>query len=269
MAFLADDLVGAHQLEPLDDVEADTTEAEDHRVGARLHLGGVDDRADARRHAAADVADLLEGRVLADLGHGDLGEHRVVGERARAHVVEHRLAADLEAAGAVGHQPLALRRPDGLAEVGLPGRAVAALATLGRVQRDDVVALFERTDARPHVDDHAGPLVAEDGGEEPLRVSAAERERVGVADPRRLDLDHHLALLGALDLDLLDAEGLSCGGSDGGAGLHRCSPGVGVNRGDGPSRAARGSSPIGSRDRLDQGMGRWRPSWSVSSRCPC
>jgi hypothetical protein len=46
---------------PLDDVEADAAEAEHDRGGAGLHLGGVDHRADAGGHAAADVADLVEG----------------------------------------------------------------------------------------------------------------------------------------------------------------------------------------------------------------
>src|ERR1700678_402583 len=42
-------------------------------IGARLHLRRVDDRADTRRHAAADVAHLVKGRVLADLRDGDFG----------------------------------------------------------------------------------------------------------------------------------------------------------------------------------------------------
>src|SRR6185503_18078012 len=51
----ADDLVGPGQARPLDDVEADAPEAEHDDVGAGLDLGGVDDRADARGDAAADV----------------------------------------------------------------------------------------------------------------------------------------------------------------------------------------------------------------------
>jgi len=41
--------------------------------GARRDLGGVDHRTDARRHAAADVAALVERRVVANLGDGDFG----------------------------------------------------------------------------------------------------------------------------------------------------------------------------------------------------
>src|SRR5204863_6708396 len=51
----ADDHVRAGELEPLDDVEADTAEAEHGALGARLHLGGVEDGPDAGRHPAADV----------------------------------------------------------------------------------------------------------------------------------------------------------------------------------------------------------------------
>ena len=63
----ADDHVGADQAGALDHVEADAAEAEHDDIGARLDLGRVDHRADAGRHAAADVADLVERRVLADL----------------------------------------------------------------------------------------------------------------------------------------------------------------------------------------------------------
>ena len=58
-----------------------------------LDLRRVDHGADAGRHAAADVADLVERRVLADLRERDLRQHRVVRERRAAHVVVDRLAA--------------------------------------------------------------------------------------------------------------------------------------------------------------------------------
>ena len=46
------------------------------------------DRADAGGDAAADVADLVERRVLAHLGERDLGQHGEIGEGRAAHVVE-------------------------------------------------------------------------------------------------------------------------------------------------------------------------------------
>jgi hypothetical protein len=127
----ADDHVGAGQARALDHVEADAAEAEHHDVGAGLDLGGVDHRADAGGDAAADVADLVERRVLADLRQRDLGHHGVVGEGRGAHVVVHGLAAEREAAGAVGHQALALGGADRLAEVGLGAEAVLALRHSG------------------------------------------------------------------------------------------------------------------------------------------
>jgi len=42
---------------------------------ARLDLGRVDHRADAGRDTAPDVADFVEGRVLAYLRHGDFGPY--------------------------------------------------------------------------------------------------------------------------------------------------------------------------------------------------
>ena len=48
-------------------------EAEHDRAAAVLGLGGKQHRTDPRRHAATDVADLVEGRVGADLGERDLG----------------------------------------------------------------------------------------------------------------------------------------------------------------------------------------------------
>ena len=92
----ADDLVGAHHLRALDHVQADAAQAEHDDVGARLDLGGVDHRADAGGDAAADVADLVEGRVLADLRQRDLRQHRVVRERRAAHVVVQRLRRPCE-----------------------------------------------------------------------------------------------------------------------------------------------------------------------------
>ena len=68
-------------------------EAEHDHVRARLDLGGVDDGADAGGDAAADVADLVERRVLADLRQGDLRQNGEVREGRAAHVVMTVVAA--------------------------------------------------------------------------------------------------------------------------------------------------------------------------------
>src|SRR5260221_443229 len=82
---------------PLDDVEPDAAEPEHRDVGAGPDLRGVHHGADPGGDAAADVADLLERRVLADLGERDLRQHREVRERRAAHVVKHVVAVAAEA----------------------------------------------------------------------------------------------------------------------------------------------------------------------------
>src|SRR5215204_309044 len=219
-----DDLVGADHAGALDDVEADAAEPEHGDVRARPHLRGVDHRADAGGHPAADVADLVEGGVLADLGEGDLREHDEVREGRAAHVVEHRVAVATEAAGAVRHHPLSLRGADGGAEVRAPRQAGFALAAFRRVERDDVLADLHRRHAGSDLAHDAGALVAEDRGELSLRIGPRQRVGVGVADAGRHDLDEDLARLWSLELDRLDRERLRGFPGDGGARLHRLPP---------------------------------------------
>src|SRR5207302_907043 len=69
----ADNHIGTDHAAALYDVEPDAPQPEHDDVGARLDFGGVDDGADPGRDAAADVADLVERRVLADLRDRDLG----------------------------------------------------------------------------------------------------------------------------------------------------------------------------------------------------
>ncbi len=83
----ADDHVRAGHSRALHDVQADAAESEHDDVRAGLDLRRIDHGADAGRHAAADVADLVERRVLADLRDGDLRQHGEVGEGRAAHVV--------------------------------------------------------------------------------------------------------------------------------------------------------------------------------------
>src|SRR6185437_1334426 len=130
----ADDLVGAREAQPLDDIEPDAAEAEDDRIGAGLDLGGVDHRAHPGGDAAADIAGLVERRVAADLRHRDLGQHSEIGEGRAAHVMMHHAAAIAEARSAVGHHALALGGADRGAEIGLAGKAGFALPAFGRVE---------------------------------------------------------------------------------------------------------------------------------------
>jgi hypothetical protein len=77
----ADDHVGAGEPQPLDDVEADTAEPEHDALRAGFHLGGIEDGTDAGGDAAADVTDLVERSVLANLGDRDLGQNGEIRER--------------------------------------------------------------------------------------------------------------------------------------------------------------------------------------------
>ena len=216
----ADDLVGADHPRALDHVEPDAAEAEHHHVGARRDLRGIDHRADAGRDAAADVAALVERRVLADLGDRDLRQHGEIRKGRAAHVMEDRLALVAEARGAVGHHALALGRADRGAEVGLLAEAAFALPAFRRVERDHMVARLHRGDARADLANDAGALMAEDRREDPLAVEAIERVGVGVANSGRLDLDQDFAGLGAFQIEFDDFERLLGLKGDCGACLH-------------------------------------------------
>src|SRR5882672_4914804 len=220
----ADDPVRARHPRALDDVQADAAQAEHDDVRAGLDLGSVDHRADAGGHAAADVAHLVEGRVLADLRDRDLRQYRVVGKRRAAHVVVEGLAAHRKAALAVWHHALSLRRADRRAQIGLARQAGLALAAFRRVERDDVVALAHGGDARAHLHYDSCTLVAEDRRKQALGVAARARELVGVADAGRLQLDQHLARLGPVQVHGHDLQGLACGDGDGGFGFHAPGP---------------------------------------------
>ena len=90
-----------------------------------------------------------------------------------------------------------------------------------------MVALAHARHALPDVDDDAGPLMAEDSGEQTLRIGAREGEIVGVANAGRLDLDQNLPVAGAFEIDLGHLDRLSSGDGDGGAGLHGRPPRLG------------------------------------------
>ena len=183
-------------------------------------FGGVDDGADAGGDAAADVADLVERRVVADSRHRDFRQHGEIGEGRAAHIVVDLLPAEREARRAVGHDALALRGADRGAQIGLARQARRAGAAFRRVERDDVVALFDRGDARPDIDDDARALVTEDRRKQPFRVGAREGEFVGVANPGRLDLDQNFAGARAFELHSRHFERFAGGGCHGGANIH-------------------------------------------------
>src|SRR5262249_30352388 len=91
----------------------------------------------------------------------------------------------------------------------LRDRHDGALPAFRRVERDYVVALPHRGDARPDLDHDAGALVPEDRGEQAFRIGAGARELVGVADAGGLDLDQDLAGLRTVERHRRDLERLA------------------------------------------------------------
>ena len=216
----ADDLVSAHHPRALDDVEPDAAEAKHHDVGARRDFGGVDHGAHASCHAAADIAALVERRVLTNLGDSDLRQHREIGKGRAAHVVENRVAFVAEARGTVGHQALALRGADRRAEIGLLTETAFALPAFRRVQRDHVIAWLDRGDAGSHLAHDASAFMAQDRRENSFAVESIQRIGVSVTDSRRLDLDQDLTRFRAFQIEFDDFERLLGFKSNRGARFH-------------------------------------------------
>ncbi len=221
----ANDHVGARQPQALHDVQTNAAEAKDDAVCPLLNLRRVHHRADAGGHAATDIADLVERRVLTDFRRCDLGHHRVVRKGRRAHVVQDRIAIQCrESARPIGHQALPLRRPDRLAKVRLWVQAVLTFPTFRGVQRDDMVARFQRFDARAAFDDDSGALMAKDRGEHAFGVSARKGKLVCVANAGRLDLNQNFALTRAVQINFGDFKRATGLGGHCGAGFHASSP---------------------------------------------
>src|SRR5215469_6822294 len=213
------DHIGTGHSAALDYIEPDAAEAENNHISARLDLGSIDHRPNPGRDPAADIADLVEGGVLADLRDRDLWQYGEIRKGRRAHVVVDLTAAERKAAGAVRHHPLALRGADRDTEIGLARKTILALAAFRSVERDDMVALGDARHAASDIDDDAGPFMAEYRREKPLRIAARQRKLVRVADPRRFDFDKHLSILRAVELNLFDLERLSGLESNSGASL--------------------------------------------------
>src|SRR6201994_479138 len=88
----ADDLVGADHLGALNDVQPDAAETKHDNIRAGRDLGRIGHRTDTGGDAAADVAALVEGCVLANFRDRDFRQHGKVRERRTSHVVIDRLS---------------------------------------------------------------------------------------------------------------------------------------------------------------------------------
>ncbi len=156
----------------LDHAQANAAQPENGDAGAGFHLGCIQHRADARGDAATQQADLVQGRSGIDLGNGDFRQHRIFGKRGRAHIVMQHSPVVGEAGGPVGHQTLALGHADGLAQVGLAGRAEIALAAFRRVQRNHMVAGRQPFHLAAHLFHDGATFMSQDGRKQALRVGA-------------------------------------------------------------------------------------------------
>src|ERR1700676_4508767 len=216
----ADYLVRAHHACTLNDVEADTAQTEHHHVRSGLHLGRVDHGADARGHAAPDVAHLVERGILTDFRQRNLRQYREIRECGTSHVVVHHFLADGKTAGAVRHHALALSGADCSAQIGFPRRARFALPAFGRVERNDMIAFAQAGDAGAHVDDDPGAFVAQYRRKQALRVGARTRKLIRMANPAGLDFHQDFARPAPIQIDGGGLQGFPGGEGDGGFGLH-------------------------------------------------
>ena len=123
----------AHQFGALNDVQANAAQSEHRNGGTGLDFHRKRNGANPGGHTAADVTNLVEGRVFSHFCHGDFGQHGEVREGRTAHVMKNRFAIDGKAAGAIGHEPLALGFTNRLAQVGLGMQAEVTGPAFGGV----------------------------------------------------------------------------------------------------------------------------------------
>jgi hypothetical protein len=189
-------------------------------VRAGLDPGGVAHGADTGGDAAAEQADLVQWRLLRHPGQRDLRQHAILREGRGAHVVVDHPALERQPAAAIGHHPLALAGADGDAEVRLAGAAELALAALGGVERDDMVAHCHVADAAADGLDDGAALMAENDRKQPFGITARQGVGIGVADAGGDVANQHLAgaRFGHVDFDQF--ERASRGKRDGGTALH-------------------------------------------------
>ena len=80
---------------------------------------------------------------------------------------------------------------------------------------------LEARHPRSDLHDNARALVAENGRKRPFGIPARQREIIGVAQARRLDLDQHLAGLGPVEIHLHHFHRLARFEGHGGCGTHQ------------------------------------------------
>jgi len=204
----------------LDHVQPDPAQSEDDDIIAHLNLRRIGDRAHACRHPAADIAGGIKRRIGADFCHRNFGQDNEIRKGRATHIVIDCLALIAHPACTIGHQPLALRFADSVAQIGFARQAHFALAAFGCVERDDMIIGCNRGHSRAHFAHDPRALMAEHAGEDPLAIQSIERVSIGVTNAGRHNFDQHFACLGPFQIQLHNFERFLCFKSDSCACLH-------------------------------------------------
>ena len=203
-AACADQLRGEQRVQP------DAAEADHRDGGARLHPGGVDHRADAGQHGAAEQRGLLERQRGVDPDRRVARDHGALGEGRDPDMMVDRRAVEVQPPRAREQRPLAVGDGARLAQRRPPGAARQAMAAARHEHQDDVVALGEIAHARAERLDHACGFVTQHHRQRPRPV-AVDHRQIRMAEPGGLDPHQDLAGARAVELDLLDGQRTTVG----------------------------------------------------------
>ena len=205
-----DDLARAGEPCAEHDAQAHAAQAHHRDRLARLDPGGVDDRADAGQHRAAEQGGELERQVGVDLDAGFARHHRMGGEGRDAEQVVDRLGAEREPplAGEQRSGGVGFRRR--LAQRRTSRGARAAAAAARDEHQHDVIAGFKVGHPFADLLDDPGRLMAERHRDGP-RPRAVDHREVRMAEARRRDLDQDFAAAGRSEVELHDFERLRVG----------------------------------------------------------
>ena len=220
-----EDLAGPGQLRALHRIDADAADPDDRNVVPGRDLGRVDGGTPAGDDPAPEQAGLVQGDTRIDLDAAGLVDHRPLGERSEeAHETEVG-AAGVMAGRVVGDLAAAAEVHAEVAEVLVTRRAGRAAPARRDETEDHMVARGQPVHAGPDLLDDARSLVASDDRQRERQVAGHE-VLVGVAQPGADQPDEDLAVLGRVEVDLLDAPVLAYLPQDRCSGLHADLPRV-------------------------------------------
>ncbi|MNS80900.1 hypothetical protein D3C72_1145970 [compost metagenome] len=175
--------------------------AADHGNGlARLHLRGMDHRAHAGGHRAADQRSAVQRHVTADRHQRVFVDQHLLGKGRQVQELVHRAALACHQARLLA---LAAARIGLGAQRQVAGQAVLAVAAVGRQTGDDMVAGPDRADLCANLLDHTRGLVAEDSRHR-VRVGAIEEMQVRMAHAHGGGAHQHFARAGLADGNIFD-----------------------------------------------------------------